>query len=205
MSHIYRHKSCRNHAMFLSGKMRLDSQFNMSRLTQFCFSSKYVLFVRVFRCITGKQDKILIMKMLFYSANDREQMNRDGAVICCLCVFMPGCTAPAICQHSVVTSVEGGTHRLGVCGCVCIREREIERERDFRALYACHISYSCLFLSPVHLYGCDRSHYGFGTASARLANAAFRDGILNALVLHRVRTHTPARITNYCRCPLLQT
>lgn len=45
-----------------------------------------------------------------------------------MCVYAR-CTAPAICQHSVVTSVEGGTHRLGVCECVCIREKEKKRER----------------------------------------------------------------------------
>lgn len=108
-----------------------------------------------------------------------------------MCVYAR-CTAPAICQHSVVTSVEGGTHRLGVCECVCIREKR-KKERDFRALYACHISYSCLFLSPVHLYGCDRSHYGFGTASARLANAAFRDGIFNVCACSASRVHAHAR------------
>ncbi len=49
-------------------------------------------------------------------------MNRDGAMICCLCVYAR-CTAPAICQHSVVTSVEGALTDWDK------REREIERER----------------------------------------------------------------------------
>lgn len=89
----------------------------------------------------------------------------------------------------------------------CVQERARKSERDFRSLYRCHISYSRLFLSPVHLYGCDRSHYDFGTASARLANAAFWEGIsagVRLFCMPRARTRTRAHprrpITAVVRC-----
>ncbi len=112
------------------------------------------------------------------------------AAYVCLCPLYSASHMSAFCGHIC----RRGHSQIGsVWMCVHKRKRNRERERDFPALYACHISYSCLFLSPVHLYGCDRSHYGFGTASARLANAAFRDGILNVCACSASRAHAHTR------------
>lgn len=124
-----------------------------------------------------------------------------------MCVYVH-CTAPAICQHSVVTSVEGGTHRLGVCECVCIeRKRKREREREIPKPYTPAISH--IHVSFCHLFIC-MAVTDLIMALAPLqpvlpVQHSGREFSMCALVLHRVCTHTPARITNYCRCPLLQT
>lgn len=149
---------------------------------------------------TDKENAVLRCK------RQRANEQRRSCDMLPMCVYAR-CTAPAICQHSVVTSVEGGTHRLGVCGCVCIREREIEREREISEPYTPAISH--IHVSFCHLFIC------MAVTDLIMALAPLQPVLPTqhsgmefrtcALVLHRVRTHTPARITNYCRCPLLQT
>ncbi len=120
-------------------------------------------------------------------------MNRDGAMICCLCVYAR-CTAPAICQHSVVTSVEGALTDWDK------REREIERERFPSPIRLPYL----IFMSFCHLFIC-MAVTDLIMALALLQLLPMQHSGMEfwtcVHVLHRVRTHTPASpITAVVRC-----